>query len=410
LHKKNINKYIDTYCEKISFDIFTHLNHIPICDTCIVIPAKQEINTHIKLLESINNAAKKHIPLAITIVNSNQKDSTQIIDSNNNLLSYWEKNSQNNTLFSTEYFSYSKWKNVFLLMINCNQYPNNFLPTQGVGLARKIGSDVAIGLFNNNKLKSSLCFTTDADVTVENDYFSLIQNHRFKSKICYTLPFRHTKCASSIQNIATTLYENYLTTYVNGLKSANSPYAYHSIGSTLAYDYTLYAEVRGFSKKRLAGEDFYFLNKAAKVGTIITQPQQQPINIMNRLSKRTPFGTGRSLFKLIQQIEDKEKISHYSLQTFSSLKTWLILAKKACHYSSKTKTFKEKYILSTDELQKTLSKNFYNILKENSYLDKLDRSIKSSKHAICRLKHFNNWFDALETLKFIHILEKEKKK
>ena len=122
---------------------------------------------------------------------------------------------------------------------------------------------------------------------------------------------------------------------------------------------------------------------------------------MSRISKRTPFGTGRSLFKIIQHIEDKEKIPSYSTETFSRLKTWLILAKNACYCISQTPRM--------DKLQKKVPIGFYNLLKKHNYLNKLDRSIKSSKDTMCRFKHFNNWFDALETLKLIHILEKENK-
>ena len=52
-----------------------------------------------------------------------------------------------------------------------------------------------------------------------------------------------------------------------GLGFAGSPYAYHSVGSTLAVRAEAYAIVRGVPK-RAAGEDFYLLDKLAKVTPI----------------------------------------------------------------------------------------------------------------------------------------------
>ena len=54
------------------------------------------------------------------------------------------------------------------------------------------------------------------------------------------------------------------------MKYARSPYAFHTIGSTMAVSANHYAKVRGFPKRE-AGEDFYLLNKLAKVKTLGAQ-------------------------------------------------------------------------------------------------------------------------------------------
>ena len=66
---------------------------------------------------------------------------------------------------------------------------------------------------------------------------------------------------------ATVMYEISLRYYVLGLAAARSSYAYQSIGSTLCVDAPAYLSVRGFPK-RAVGEDFYLLDKLAKVGPL----------------------------------------------------------------------------------------------------------------------------------------------
>ena len=57
--------------------------------------------------------------------------------------------------------------------------------------------------------------------------------------------------------------------YVAGMKYARSHLThFHTIGSTMAVRASYYAKVRGFPKRE-AGEDFYLLNKLAKVGTVL---------------------------------------------------------------------------------------------------------------------------------------------
>ncbi len=68
--------------------------------------------------------------------------------------------------------------------------------------------------------------------------------------------------------LATQLYELSLRYYVAGMKFARSPYAFHTIGSSMAVSPVHYARVRGFPKRE-AGEDFYLLNKLAKLGSVL---------------------------------------------------------------------------------------------------------------------------------------------
>ena len=91
-------------------------------------------------------------------------------------------------------------------------------------------------------------------------------------------------------NNAIQYYGHYLNNHVDNLKCIGSPYAFHTIGSTIAINADFYASTR--LSKLAAGEDFYILNKLAKIGEIKTLGA--PIILSGRISNRTPFGTGYS--------------------------------------------------------------------------------------------------------------------
>ena len=103
--------------------------------------------------------------------------------------------------------------------------------------------------------------------------------------------FPHTHFSNDpTLHFAAQLYDKHMNYYVDGLRSAGSPYAHHSLGSTIAIHAMTYASIRGYPK-RSAGEDFYLLNKTRKIAPIetLTAPI---LTIEARLSERVPFGTG----------------------------------------------------------------------------------------------------------------------
>ncbi|MCB0405577.1 MAG: hypothetical protein KDD51_12405, partial [Bdellovibrionales bacterium] len=105
-----------------------------------------------------------------------------------------------------------------------------FPKKQGVGLARKIGCDIALRLFAENQLDASTVHTTDADVQVPLEYFEI---PAVEGVSAYLYPFRHRDLEGG-RDTAHDLYEGFLQYYVEGLRRAGSPYAFHTIGSTLA--------------------------------------------------------------------------------------------------------------------------------------------------------------------------------
>ena len=109
------------------------------------------------------------------------------------------------------------------------------------------------------------------------------------------------------------------------MKYARSPYAFHTIGSTMAVNAFHYAKVRGFPRRQ-AGEDFYLLNKLAKVGAIRQLSEEtecESIDIAARLSDRVPFGTGAATGKIMELEDPAREYLFYHPAVFGLLRGWL---------------------------------------------------------------------------------------
>lgn len=209
----------------------------------------------------------------------------------------------------------------FDLVVVDRASPGQRLPDdQGVGLARKIGCDIALAAHHRGALRSRWIHSTDADVTLPADYFSAAETapddvgglaHRFAHQTSELPP---------PADRALLLYELSLRYYVVGLARARSPYAVHTIGSTLAVDARAYAAVRGFPRRQGA-EDFYLINKLAKV-TRIARAEPR-ITLHGRPSARVPFGTGPAIRRISAQLDAGQAFQLYHPASFALLGEWL---------------------------------------------------------------------------------------
>lgn len=275
-----------------------------------------------------------------------------------------------------------------LLLVNRFQQP---IPAkQGVGLARKIGADLALALIDRGIIHSDWICSSDADAVLPEDYFFALETVCAKQvAACYS--FKHIGSADSDIEVteATLLYERAMRYYVAGLRYAGSPYAHFTIGSTLAFRAIPYAKVRGFPK-RAAGEDFYLLNKLIKLGTIAQLPTT--IQLRARLSERVPFGTGVSTAHIVQLTRQNQPFHYYHPQTFIALREVLV------HFDQ---------LWESNSLEQWLQQ-----LPENSAQALLKLGIASAvekQKKQCRSKQqfdrqLVNWFDGLKTLQFVHLL------
>lgn len=185
---------------------------------------------------------------------------------------------------------------------------------QAVGLARKIGADLACALIYSGQVRSRWVYTTDADAVLPRDYFSTPADPR-SAALCF--PFEHVRAHDDAAYLATLAHELRLRYQVLGLAWAGSAYAWHSIGSTIAVRADAYAAARGFPK-RAAGEDFHLLQKVSKLGLIETA-SCEPIQLQARLSDRVPYGTGPAARELMANT----KLLLESPRSFDALSRWL---------------------------------------------------------------------------------------
>lgn len=257
----------------------------------------------------------------------------------------------------------------------------------GVGLARKIACDIACKLIHDKKISSPWIHNTDADVTLPTGYFSASKKLDKKSA-AGIYAFKHLKDSNPILKNALQLYEFSLFYYVEALKWAGSPYAFHTIGSTLLLNHKAYALARGFPK-RVAGEDFYLLNKLRKIGKIesLTEPV---ITLSGRPSKRVPFGTGPAINKISELNSPDEEYLFYHPKCFQYLKEWLTLLPNLWQN-------KDLKSLLEDEI---LFNSLITLGAEEAILHARNNSTTQSGF----VKQLHNWFDAFRTLKLIHSL------
>jgi hypothetical protein len=264
---------------------------------------------------------------------------------------------------------------------------------RGVGLARKLGCDIAWQWVDQGAIASRWIHCTDADAILPPDYFQRTRGMG-PGVAAATYPFIHTPGRDPACNRATALYELRLHHYVQGLNYAGSPYDYHSLGSCLAVTVDAYARVRGFPP-RAAGEDFYLLNKLAKVGTI-ERLQGDCIELESRASHRVPFGTGPAVNR-IRQSEASAAVFYHPLG-FHALRTLLQVI--ATYYRRSDPDLAP--ILCASGLGPDLAAACGQTLVAMGLPSALDHCRRQSSSEKQFRRQFHQWFDAFRTLKFIH--------
>ncbi|MBL4593668.1 MAG: glycosyltransferase [Flavobacteriales bacterium] len=257
----------------------------------------------------------------------------------------------------------------------------------GVGLARKIGMDEAVRRFDavNNHQGIIACF--DADALCEPSYLVELEKHfkkHPKSPACsihFEHPIEGNEFSSAIYN-GITQYELHLRYYKNGLAYAGLPYAFHTIGSSMAVRSEAYQKQNGMNKRK-AGEDFYFLQKLIPLGNF-TEMKTTKIIPSPRVSNRVPFGTGKAMQSWLD--DEKQELMSYNPKSFIDLKMFCEAVPEL--YNDKNvipKTIQA--FLDTIDFEENLAN-----IKKNS---------KSQQHFV---EIFFKWFNAFKVLKYMHFV------
>lgn len=267
----------------------------------------------------------------------------------------------------------------------------------GVGLARKAGADLALRWIYAGGIDGDWLCSTDADATLPSDYFAQLTSAP-PGAAAVAFPFRHVAGDDATCNAATALYELRLHHYVLGLEYAASPYAFHTLGSSLAIRACAYTQVRGFPK-RAGGEDFYVLNKLAKVGAI-TRPAGQCIELQSRHSARTPFGTGPAVRAIAASTQPDEAAVFYHPACFTALRAVMDSVPELARVPERNLG----RLLSERELEPHLARHACRALDALGVADALQHCLQQGKSVAQFQRQFHQWFDGFRTLKFIHAL------
>lgn len=260
----------------------------------------------------------------------------------------------------------------------------------GVGLARKIGLDLALSRLDFSG-QSPLLISLDADTLVEPSYLPAIDRH-FRNCVCggAVIPFCHRPGESPEQQLAIDRYELFLRSYVLGLALAGSPYAYHTVGSAMACTASAYIRMGGMNR-RPAAEDFYFLQQLHRtVG--VEQIRGTLVHPSPRPSHRVPFGTGRSISNNLGR--DADAIMFYRPDCFRILGDWLKTATGSPDREA-AGLLAEAASVSPHLAEYLESAGFTGVWEG------LRRNHRESE-ALCSA--FHGWFDGLKTMKLIHHL------
>lgn len=260
----------------------------------------------------------------------------------------------------------------------------------GVGLARKIAMDEAVRRFEIVSKPEGVIVCFDADSLCQENYFIEIERHfqeHTKSPGC-SIHFEHPLSGDLRADIyqAITEYELFLRYYTHAQKYCNLPYAYETIGSSMAVRSSAYQKQGGMNRRK-AGEDFYFLHKIIALGNF-TELSTTKVIPSPRQSDRVPFGTGKAVNKWLEE----KSLSTYAPQTFIDLKVFIDQVDRLWN-------------IETTELRNMISAlplSIQSFLVDNDIESALVSIQNNSASIVTFLQRFYQWFDAFKVLKYVH--------
>jgi len=187
----------------------------------------------------------------------------------------------------------------------------------GVGTARKILMDEAVGRFSLLDRPDGIIACLDADAVVQPNYLRALVEH-FQGgshgglhgrshggshgrspdgcSIRFAHPLSGDEYAPEVYE-AIAQYELHLRYYLQSLRSTGYPHAFHTVGSSLAVRAHIYC-LEGGMNRRQAGEDFYFIQKLAQRGNY-SECNSTCVVPSPRPSNRVPFGTGLAVSRMV---------------------------------------------------------------------------------------------------------------
>jgi hypothetical protein len=264
----------------------------------------------------------------------------------------------------------------------------------GVGFARKIGMDEAVRRYEEIDREEGVIACLDADSTCRVDYLTELFRHfqeNPETPGC-SIRFEHPTFGNEFSPktyLAITYYELHLRYYNQALKASGAPYAYHTVGSSMAVRANAYQKQGGMNRRK-AGEDFYFLHKIIELGnfselnTTVVYPSSRP-------SDRVPFGTGKAINSFLSS--SQSAFYTYSPRAFKYLAEFF-------------QNIPEFYITKPQlvTLGGQVPYVMIDFLSAYFFDDRIVEIYQNSKGLNSFEKRFYRWFNAFMVLKFVHFV------
>jgi hypothetical protein len=373
---------VEKYIQKYGLNSAPLETGIKECRYAVVVPAIAEFENIKKFLHSFSQQDNKYFneTLLLFVINNARNADESVKEDNRNSILFLRSiiNGQDDYLTGS---------NLNIGVIDSSTEGNE-LPEKdaGVGLARKIGMDSALRIIKDN----GILICTDADCTFSNNYLTeIVNNFSLHKTDAAVIKFRHNvndeETADAVIN-----YEIFLRYYVLGLKFSDSPFAFHTVGSSMACSSEAYTTIEGMNKRK-AAEDFYFLEKLAKnypvkkIDTAVVYPS-------SRKSWRVPFGTGQRVNRFVDRKKDEYVLYHP--ECFRVLADW-------------HKIFFNNDIFSAAEYlaaAKAVNNSLFDFLSAQGFEKDWQNILRNCRTQNLIKKQKIRWFDGFRTLKLVHYL------
>lgn len=263
----------------------------------------------------------------------------------------------------------------------------------GVGLARQIGMDEAAHRFFSIDKPTGIIDCFDADSQCASNYLEQIEAYWKNNpqtagcSIFYKHPTSGNEFEPSVYwGIAA--YELHLRYYNQATRFIKFPFAYHTVGSSMACTAETYTKIGGMNRHK-AGEDFYFLQKIIPHGHF-GEINSTCVYPSPRASNRVPFGTGRAMGKYLSNTS--EGINTYNLQSFLDLIPFFDSI-DAFHNFDK---------LQIERRINEMAPALKVFLEENNASTEIIDARQNTGNLKAFRKRFFMWFDAFKLLKYLN--------
>lgn len=352
-----------------------------IADSVVVIPCYDEKELHVTLQSLRDCEMPDANTMALIVINSSVRSSDEVVAQNRKTYREVQDFAQR---FSTD--------RLLFVPVIFEQLPRKHA---GVGLARKIGMDLAVDYFHKTGHPNGILISLDADCTVSPNYLRRIREAFGDDKVCGTVHNFHHRVENNDPEIekAVRQYETYIRYFEDALRFAGFPYYYHTIGSAFAVTADAYVRVGGMGRQQ-GGEDFYFLQKIFSLGKSVLL-NDVFVYPMARFSERVPFGTGPALQKILQEPGGQMKV--YSMDAFVALKQFFAM-KDA--FFKQTDSFIEANI-------KSLHPALLQFIIDNNVLADIADCNRNTSTLQSYQKRFFHHFNAFRIIKFLNFSHPE---